>query len=229
MLGSLAALPVLLQLLKCPAMIDPAVDPALACFVDQTPPCAEGRAHCVGIHLHLVVGREGLITSPEWTADALAHAQWLFEPVDVGFQVVAVDRLGPEWTHIATREQRDAIGKPHFSRGVVHVFVVAQLDDVDIPGEQIRGLHWRQRSNIDKRWIILSRVGSKIVLGHELGHFFGLPHSRYRDSIMNKAPREQPPWDQRVFVPDELAIVRTQRDNMLASGMLVDSTPRTQP
>ncbi|MFO7563877.1 MAG: hypothetical protein R6X02_14620 [Enhygromyxa sp.] len=225
-LGLLSALPVLLGVTQCPAMLDPAVEPALACYVDQTPACPEDRARCVGIHLHLVVGPEGPVQSPEWVSEQLEHAHWLFEPADLGFQIVAVDSLGPEFLHIATREQRDEIGRPRFGRGVVHIFVVAQLDDVDLPGEQIRGVHWRQRSNIDKRWIILSKIGSKVVMGHELGHFFGLPHSRYSKSVMNKRPREQPPWDQRVFVDEELAIVRSERDSTFADGMLVEAGRR---
>ncbi|HLT34722.1 MAG TPA: matrixin family metalloprotease [Enhygromyxa sp.] len=229
MIGLLTALPVLLGLLQCPALADPAVEPALACFVDQTPTCPEGRAHCVGIHLHVVVGLDGPVQTPAWTAEQLEHAHWLFEPADVGFQIVAVDSIGPELAHIATREQRDAIGRSRFSRGVVHVFLVARLDDVDVPGEQIRGVHWRQRSNTDKRWIILSKIGSKVVMGHELGHFFGLPHSRYSKSVMNKQPRDDPPWDQRVFVAEELAIVRSDRDSMFASGMLVEQARRAPP
>lgn len=217
----LSLLPVLLGMQQCPAMLDPAVDPALACFVDRTPACPNDRAHCIGIHLHVVVGPDGPVQTPEWLAAGLEHAFTLFEAADLGFEIVAVDAVGPEFMHLATREQRDAIGRPQFTRGVIHIFLVDQLDDVDIPGEQIRGVHWRQRSNVDKRWVILSKIGSKVVLGHELGHFFGLPHSRYDASVMNKRPREQPPWDARVFVTQELEIVRADRDSMLASGMLV--------
>ncbi len=227
-LGLLTALPVLLGMTQCPAMRSPEVAPALACFVDQTPPCPANRARCVGIHLHVVVGPTGPVQTPAWMAAELEHASWLFEAADVGFQVVAVDALGPEFMHLATPKQRDAIGRHSFDRGVVHMYLVDRLDDVDVPGEQIRGVHWRQRSNTDKRWIILSKIGSKVVMGHELGHFFGLPHSRHRKSVMNKRPREQPPWDERVFVPEELAIVRAERDAMFTSKMLL-AQPRREP
>ncbi len=226
LLSPLVLLPVLLGARQCPAMLDPAVDPALACFVDRTPACPVDRKHCFAIHLHVVVGSEGPAQSPEWMAAQLEHAFRLFEPADVGFQIEAVDAVEASFLHVATREQRDAIGRSRFSRGVVHVFVVGRLDDVDVAGEQIRGVHWRQRSNTDKRWIILSKLGTKVVMGHELGHFFGLPHSRYRDSVMNKRPREDPPWEQRVFVPEELTIMRSERDSMFASGMLVEQDRR---
>ena len=37
---------------------------------------------------------------------------------------------------------------------------------------------------------------------------------------MNKKPREQPTWEERVFVPEELEIVLHDRDVMFADGML---------
>ncbi len=217
----LAVLPIVLGAEACPAMLA-GVEPALACFVDRTPRCPPERRLCFGLHVHVVVGPRGPVQDDAWLSAQLEHAFRVFEPVEVGFEVVAVDAIGPEFTQVATREQRDAIGRPHFGRGVAHVFVVGRLDDVDVPGEQIRGVHWRQRSNTDKRWVILSGIAQSTVLAHELGHFFGLPHSSYRRSIMNKTPREDPPWEQRVFVDEELAIVRSERDAMLGDGMLVD-------
>lgn len=226
MVSLLTLVPIVLGALQCPSLSDPAVDPRLACFIDQTPACPPDRGYCFGLHVHLADGAE---QDPAWVRAQLDHAHELFAPADVGFQVVAVDGIGPEFAIMRTREQRDAIGRSRFERGVVHVFLVAQLDDVDVPGSQIRGVHWRQRSNTDKRWVILSQIGSKVVMGHELGHFFGLPHSRYGDSVMNKTPREQPAWDERVFVPDELDIVIDERDAMVRAGMLETIEARTTP
>lgn len=224
LLPLLAVLPVVLGAEACPSMLEGAA-PALACFVDRTPSCPADRRLCFGIHVHVVVGAGGPVQDDAWLSAQLEHAFRLFEPVEVGFEVVAVDAIGPDFTQVATREQRDAIGRKQFTRGVAHVFVVGRLDDVDVPGEQIRGVHWRLRSNTDKRWVILSGIAQSTVLAHELGHFFGLPHSSYRRSIMNKTPREDPPWEARVFVDEELAIVRSERDAMLADGMLVDRSP----
>jgi hypothetical protein len=198
----------------------------LRAFVTGSPRCpapATGRAtRCIGLHVHVVEVDGEPVASSEWMYADVEHANRLFAEIDVGFTVVAVDGLDAGMADVETRRDRDHLGRPHFSRGVVHVFVVRRLADVDVEGAEIRGVHWRDRADTSRRWVILSAIGSSTVLAHELGHFFGLPHSGYEVSIMNKAPRPTPTWPDRVFHRDEIAKMRKRRDAMLADGMIVD-------
>ena len=138
--------------------------------------------------------------------------------VDASFEVVAVDTLPSEQRDIVSRIDRDRLGRPHFSRGVVHVFVVGSLADVDNPGE-IRGVHWRDRSKTERRWVILSSIAGSMTLTHELGHFFSLPHSTYAGSLMNKRSGG-PPFSERGFHPKEAKRMRRAKAAMLADKML---------
>ena len=191
----------------------------LDAFAAAQPGCGEAK-YCFGVHLHVVTREGEWAQTPEWLATQLAEANRHFAKIHTAFKVVAADEIGPEWGHIATREQRDDLGRDRFSRGVIHLFLIEQLDDVDAPGEQIRGLHWRQRSKITKRWVLLSKIAPTMVLAHEFGHFFGLPHSTYAASIMNKKRREFPPREERSFVTQEVVIMRGRRNEMVGERML---------
>ncbi len=185
--------------------------------------CPEAARRCVGLAVHVVTS-DGTpqgepVQTPLWLHDQVAHANALFAAISVGFEVASVDAQPAAVGDVQTRGDRDQLGKAIFTRGVVHVFVVERLADVDIDGEVIRGVHWRYRPDTAKRWIILSSIGSSTVMAHELGHFFGLPHSTYRVSIMNKRPRALP-WPERVFAKPEVEIMRRRTDEMLGEGML---------
>ena len=130
-----------------------------------------------------------------------------------------VEPLAAAHRDIVSRLDRDKLGRPHFSRGVVHVFVVGSLADVDGPGE-IRGVHWRDRANTARRWVILSSIAGSLTLTHELGHFFSLPHSRYAGSLMNKQPGG-PPFAERRFHAKEAAKMRRAKAAMIGDGTLV--------
>lgn len=192
----------------------------LRAFVTGAPRCPKAAKHCIGLHVHVVEVDGEPVADARWMYRDVAHANKLFAEIGVGFTVVDVDGLGADKADMQTRRDRDLLGRKLFSRGVVHVFVVRRLADVDIAGAEIRGVHWRDRADTARRWVILSAIGSSTVLAHELGHFFGLPHSSYEVSIMNKSPRLSPTWPDRVFHEDELAIMRRRRDTMLADGMI---------
>lgn len=195
----------------------------LRAFETGTGQCPESAKVCVGLHVHPVVVDDEPVQTPLWFAAQIAHANDLFATIGVGFRVVEVTAAPAEHADMQTRTQRDTLGRADHDLGVVHVYLVQRLADVDIEGEVIRGVHWRDRAGKGvRRWVILSSIASRLVLAHELGHFFGLPHSRYAISIMNKRPAPgRPSWPDRVFHPDEVKIMAGRRDAMLADKTLV--------
>jgi len=192
------------------------------------PPCPTTIVHHHDVRFWL--GGEGADADADRTflLAQLARANGLFAGIDTCFR--ATTEILPGISRVSTRAERDALGKGRFASGVVHVFVVDRLDDVDEPADadgelvQIRGVHWRDRADRSRRWIIVSRVAPPHVLAHELGHFFSLPHGTDPTSIMNKTWRPTPPESERVFTKAELARMRAAARRMRASGFLVART-----
>lgn len=203
-----------------------ALDRALRAVTAALPACDAGRAHCLGLQLHVAVdpgGGDHLIAQPDWVALQLATANRHFGALGVGFQVVGIDTLPAGAAHIATREDRDAVAEGRLTGKVIHVFITGELDDIDQPGEVIRGVTWHTIEG--RKYVILSTLGVDRVLAHELGHVFGLPHSRYAISIMNKSPRTQPPAEQRRFADPEIAAMRPVLQRLLRDQVVADLRP----
>lgn len=195
-------------------------------FREAVPPCSTHAKHCVGIELFVVVETGAPVQSPAWWAGQVAHANELFAAVDVAFELSDVHFIPHAWAHVHSRLDRDLLGRRQRTTGAMHVFMVRQLDDVDIEGNSLYGVHWRDRADTSRRWIIVSaRDSSSTVLVHEMGHYFGLPHSSYDVSVMNKRPRDLPTWPDRVFAEPELGKIRQHRDRMIESGFLETRKP----
>lgn len=190
-------------------------------FVTGSPPCPKEAERCFEIALHVVEEEGEDVQTPQWFAGQVREANRLFAPIGVGFRVGSAKVVDARFADVQTRLDRDLLGRDEHTLGVVHVFVVRRLADVDIEGEVIRGVHWRDRAETSRRWIILSSIAMPVVLAHELGHFFGLPHTRHPKSIMNKSPHTDPPWHLRDFPEGEQAIMARRRDEMIADETLV--------
>jgi hypothetical protein len=186
--------------------------------------CPKDRAHCFEIVTHVVHKGDTPVVEAAWVDAQIAHANRLFEPVDVGFfRQGNFKTLAASYASTNTRSQRDSIGAP-WKPGAIHVFIVEHLANVDDPGE-INGVHWRNRARRSERWILLSSIAWDLTLAHELGHFFGLPHSAYPVSIMNKSSRAVPKPQDRVFHKREVARMKARNKRMLADRVLTSRRP----
>jgi hypothetical protein len=173
----------------------------LAHAEDAAPAC--DRATCFALQLHIAPTADGLVVTPEWIAAQVATANRQFAALDVGFQIAGSDVLPASAAHLRTRADRSALA-PYVEGKVIHVFVTGQLDNVD-DDKPVYGVTWRTGA---RKFVILAANARDLVLAHELGHVFGLPHSTYAISIMNKTKRAAPPIEERRFADEELAAMR---------------------
>jgi hypothetical protein len=187
----------------------------------QGPGCPE-RGHCFGLQLHIAADDKGDVVSADWIAEQVASANHHFAPLDVGFQIAGVDALPPSQVHIETRADRDGLATDRLGGKLIHVFLVGQLDDVDDEGRIAYGVTWHMRHD-DRKYVIVSAQALPRTLAHELGHFFGLPHSSYAVSIMNKTERKEPPPEQRTFADEEIAAMRPVLKRLLRDRVIVEA------
>lgn len=186
------------------------------------PACDVQRTSCFALRFHVVTGEAGTVAPAAWIAAQLALANHHFATVDIGFEVSGVAGLPVTMSSVVTRADRNALarGNGRVGGGVIHVYVVGALDDVDVPGEARNGVAWHLL-NDPRKYIIMAATARAHTLAHELGHVFGLPHSTYVESIMNKNVRVEPPIDERGFAEPERTKIRATRDRHVRAKTLV--------
>ena len=188
------------------------------------PRCAAEVARCASIRLWIAqpsaATAEGF-DDVAFLGAQLAHANAHHAGAGLGFEVVEILTLPASAADIVTRSERDALGHDRWQRGLVDVFVVSSLANVDDPGP-IRGVHWRSRAARERRWVILSRISPPHVLAHELGHYFGLAHSTVPASLMNTSGNA---LAERRFQPGELTTIEERARRLFTQGVVRDARP----
>jgi hypothetical protein len=119
-----------------------------------------------------------------WIEAQLAEAARLFGPHGVSFVLAGVRGLPGRHARLETRDDRDALSA-ELRRGVIQVFVVASLRDVDDPSLLRMGVHWRYRREPARRYVIVAASAGRSTLAHELGHYLGNPHTSVVDNLMS--------------------------------------------
>lgn len=152
-------------------------------LAQASPPPAPAAATSFSLRVSIAVDDAGKpVADASWLAAEMGAAEGLFEPFGVRFSRVDGAPLGARLAHVETREDRNALAS-HVTSHDIDVFVVASLRDVDDPARMRRGVHWHAPSGV--HYVILVASAPTTVLAHELGHYFGNPHSRVVDNVMS--------------------------------------------
>ena len=181
------------------------------------------RSQTVVTTLPIVVHADAPESVRAWLDDQVAQASALFAAADVAFELVEV-RASPSAEPLASIEDRaardalrtrvalSAAGEP--TR--VNVFLTERLVDVDDPPNERMGVHWRARRARNVHYVILSHRAWPTTLAHELGHYFGNPHSRTPNNIMSyDRDGTTPPF----FDAPQLARIRAHARRYLRAGL----------
>ena len=157
-----------------------------ALLLGALPVAARAEAPLPALPLAVAVALEGghPVRDDAWIDAQIAEAERLFEAAAVHFRKTAQRPVAERFAHLETREDRDALDVER-RKGVINVFVVASLRDVDDPRLERRGVHWRNRATPFHRYVIVAAGAPPTVLAHELGHYLGLAHTPVVDNLMS--------------------------------------------
>jgi hypothetical protein len=161
----------------------PSLWPTFSLLAGLLAPAAPAPATTFTVRISVAVDDAGQpVAQNDWLAGELDAAQGLFASFGVRFVKAAGPALDARLAHVETRADRDALAT-HLAAHVIDVFVVDSLRDVDDTTQMRRGVHWHAPSGA--HYLIVVAAGPTTVLAHELGHYFGNPHSPVVDNVMS--------------------------------------------
>jgi hypothetical protein len=124
------------------------------------------------------------VVDEAWIDAQLAQAERLFGGAGIPLRKVETRALPERFAQLETRADRDALA-PSIRRGVINVFVVESLRDVDDTTLFRMGVHWRPRKAPAQHYVIVAASAAPTTMAHEIGHFFGNGHSKTLNNLMS--------------------------------------------
>lgn len=190
---------------------------ALAPALAAAAPLAAQPLAPLPIALTVAVENGSEVVTAAWLAARMRQADTIFSPSGLSFTEREHLTMDASHARMEDRPDRHALGGMLVPRSI-NVFVVASLRDVDDPSIFRQGVHWRSLTHPGTHYVILSMISGETTLAHELGHFFGNPHSPVPNNIMSyERDGTVPPF----FDERQLRRIRARSRAFLSSGELV--------
>lgn len=154
------------------------------------------------IRFHVTTPGGRPAVSRRWLNTQIAEANRVFAPTGVSFEELGTESVSGQHARLVSRRDRHALAR-YLERGVVNVFVVSSMVDVDDRTSMRRGVHWTLPWRRDNHFVVLTSIGPRTTLAHELGHYFGnRQHTQVFGNIMSyehgSAPSLSPMQERRV-------------------------------
>jgi hypothetical protein len=156
------------------------------------------------LRFHVANVRGHAVVDEAWLNTQVNEANRVFAPTGVSFEELGRGPMDGQHARLVSRRDRHALAR-FLERGVVNIFVVASMVDVDDGSTMRRGVHWTLPWRRDNHFVVLTSIGPRTTLAHELGHYFGnRQHTDVFGNIMSydhgPAPSLSPAQQRRVQV-----------------------------
>lgn len=125
------------------------------------------------------------VVTRAWVVAQLEQANAIFGEHAIGFrEAKEATALDEKLAMLENRSDRDALAS-ELRAGVVNVFFVESLRDVDDPKLHRMGVMWRNLRDLKKKYVIVAASARETTLAHEIGHYLGNDHSYVKNNLMS--------------------------------------------
>ncbi len=144
----------------------------------------------IPLTVHLATEQGDPVASRARVTQWVLRANRALSQAGIEVYVHDVRHLPRGWRAVTRAQQRRKLAGYAPSDGTIHVFVTEELDKPRRRRvrRRVRGLHWRyrgfRRDLRQREYVVVTDGAPNTTFAHELGHLFGLAHSKSSTTIM---------------------------------------------